>query len=224
MIFINNKYTSIYYKIINRANTRILPKDTYNERHHIIPKSLGGSNEKNNLVRLTGREHLICHLLLIRMTTGIHKAHMVNAAWAMANLENKGQNRVRLSSRQYATLREQFSKTHSKRMKHHNPMHDPIVRKKYDAAIVKRGKTLGMTGKKHTEASNIKRRIANTGQFVSLEKRKAASDFHSNRPPEIKAIYDQVHSSNISCIFCRTMANPGTFKRWHGDKCKLKPN
>lgn len=224
MIFINNKYTAIYYKIVRRAAVRILPKELYKERHHIIPKSLGGNNTGENLVSLTGREHLICHMLLIRMTNGSYKASMVNAAWSMANLENKGQQRVRLSSRQYATLREQFSKTHSVRMTNNNPMSDPLVRKKYDAAIAKRGKTPGMTGKKHTEESNTKRRIANTGQVVSLEKRIAASEFHSNRPPEIKAIYDQIHSSNISCIHCRTVANPGTFKRWHGDKCKSKPN
>lgn len=224
MLFINNKYTAVYYKIICRAKDRILPKNLYRERHHIIPKSLGGSNSKENLVRLTGREHLLCHLLLIRMTVGGYKANMVNAAWAMANLENNSQHRVKLNSRQYARLREQFAKTHSKRMRDNNPMHNPIVREKYNAAIIKRGKTPGMTGKKHSEESNVRRRIANTGQYVPLEKRLAASVFHANRPPEVKAMYDQIHSSNISCIYCHTMANPGTFKRWHGDKCKLKPN
>lgn len=223
MIFINNKYTSIYYKIVNTALSRALPADVYREKHHIIPKSLGGNNAKENLVSLTGREHLVCHLLLIRMTNSKHKASMINAAWAMVNLENKDQIRTQLRSRQYATLREQFAKTHSDRMTNNNPMSNPEVRKKYDAAIIKRGRTPGMTGKKHTEKSNIKRRNANIGQFVPLEKRLAASMFHSNRPPELKAMYDQIHSSNISCIHCRTVANPGTFKRWHGDKCKLKP-
>jgi hypothetical protein len=220
MIFINNKYTAIYYKIVDRANHRTLPKDLYKERHHIVPKSLGGNNTKENMVSLTGREHLICHLLLIRMTIGASKASMVSAAWSMANLENKGQQRVRLGSRQYAVLREQFSAAHSVRMSNNNPMSDPTVRQKYDIAIINRGKTPGMTGKKHTDESNIKRRIANTGQVVPLEKRQAASEFHSNRPAELKAKYDQVHSSSICCIFCHRTSNPGTFKRWHGDNCK----
>lgn len=224
MIFIKNKYTSIYYRIIDRAINRKLSPELYKERHHIIPKSLGGNDDRHNLVYLTGREHLICHLLLVKMTTNKDKASMIAAAWSMANLENDNQTRKKLNSRQYETLREQFSRTHSKRMKENNPMHDPEVRKKYDDAIIKRGKTLGMTGKKQSKESNMKRRIANKGQVVPLEKRLAASKFHSNRPPEMKAIYDQIHSSNISCIFCRTMANPGTFKRWHGDKCKLKTN
>lgn len=220
MIFIKNKYTTVYYQLIHRASNRVLPKDAYRERHHIMPKSLGGNNTAENIVSLTGREHLICHLLLIRMTNSSHKASMVNAAWAMANLENKDQQRVRLSSRQYATLREQFSRAHSERMTNNNPMSNPVVRKKYDASIIKRGKTPGMTGKKHTKESNVKRRIANIGQFVPMGKRLAASEFHANRSTEMKAMYDQIHSSNICCIYCQKTANPGTFKRWHGDNCK----
>ena len=46
---------------------KLLPATTNKEIHHIIPKSLGGSNEKENLVCLTIREHYIAHLLLIKM-------------------------------------------------------------------------------------------------------------------------------------------------------------
>lgn len=37
------------------------------ERHHIVPRSLGGSNDKENIVKLTLREHYIAHLLLCRI-------------------------------------------------------------------------------------------------------------------------------------------------------------
>lgn len=67
-MYLQNKYTSIYYAIINRAKSRDLSKDVYTEKHHIIPRSLGGSNSKNNLVNLTAREHRLCHLLLPKMT------------------------------------------------------------------------------------------------------------------------------------------------------------
>ena len=42
MLFIDNKYTSWYYDIINCAKTRVLSKEIYAEIHHIIPSSLGG--------------------------------------------------------------------------------------------------------------------------------------------------------------------------------------
>jgi 5-methylcytosine-specific restriction endonuclease McrA len=37
----------------------------YKEIHHILPKSLGGSNDKSNLVELTAREHYIVHMLIM---------------------------------------------------------------------------------------------------------------------------------------------------------------
>jgi hypothetical protein len=66
--FIVNKYYHWYYSIINYRidNTPV----GYCEKHHILPKCLGGSNDKLNLVQLTAREHFICHLLLVKITVG----------------------------------------------------------------------------------------------------------------------------------------------------------
>ena len=47
MIFINNKYTTTYYSIINNANSRTITEG-YTENHHIIPKCLGGDNSHKN--------------------------------------------------------------------------------------------------------------------------------------------------------------------------------
>lgn len=220
MIFINNKYSTIYYKIVDRAKHRILPKETYVERHHIIPKSLGGTDDRENLVVLTGREHLICHLLLIRITESSDKAKMVSAAWSMANLENDGQSRTKLNTRQYSVLREQFSKHHSLRMTNNNPMKMPGIKEVHQRAIVKRGKTLGMTGKTHTEQTINLIKERNKGQIVPKEKRLAASIFHKNRPAELVEKYNRIHASTRMCEFCGKLANPGTYARWHGPNCK----
>jgi hypothetical protein len=105
MIFIHNKYTRIYYSIISNAQSRLLPKDVYTEKHHIIPKSLGGDNHVSNLVRLTAKEHFICHLFLTKMTTGRQKRKMAHAAWLMANVSGKGQTRYKTTSKIYELLR-----------------------------------------------------------------------------------------------------------------------
>jgi hypothetical protein len=55
-------YLKIYNQIIERAKHRIL--EGYSEKHHIIPRCMGGDNKKSNIVRLTAREHYICHWLL----------------------------------------------------------------------------------------------------------------------------------------------------------------
>lgn len=221
MIFINNKYTCIYNNIITIAKNRNKQHNIYYEQHHIIPKSLGGDNTPENLVYLTGREHLICHLLLIRMTYGENKAKMISAAWSMANLNNPNQQRQQLTARQYAELREQFSRTHSIRMKNNNPMHNPVVRKIHLDSIKRRGKTSGMTGKSHTEETKRKLREKNKNQFVPLEKRKAASLFHSTRSRELTEKYNSIHASNIPCEHCNKFSNPGTYARWHGKNCKV---
>lgn len=76
-------YSKIYFSIIeNRKNN---PYEGYVECHHIVPKSLGGTDEKSNLVNLSAREHFICHLLLAKMysegTINYHK--MVKAFMMM---------------------------------------------------------------------------------------------------------------------------------------------
>lgn len=57
-------YQKIYDNICKRGQERVLSKEIYAERHHIIPKCMGGSNDKSNLTILTAREHFICHWLL----------------------------------------------------------------------------------------------------------------------------------------------------------------
>jgi len=78
-MFLQNKYTKIYYQIINNAKNRLLEVGMYTERHHIVPKSLGGNNLDSNLVSLTAREHFICHRLLVKMTSGNNKRKMASS-------------------------------------------------------------------------------------------------------------------------------------------------
>lgn len=90
-MYLDNKYTTWYFNIINKSKTRIL--DGYFEIHHILPKCLGGKNNSENLVKLTAREHFICHLLLTKMTTGANKAKMVHAASSYVYWTTKKHNR-----------------------------------------------------------------------------------------------------------------------------------
>jgi len=107
-MYLQNKYTVWYHSIIDNAKIRIL--EGYGEVHHIIPKSLGGSNSKENLVKLTAREHFICHLLLTKMLPpGTTRNKMIHAAWAMTTLENPNQDRYKVTSKTYESLRIQYS-------------------------------------------------------------------------------------------------------------------
>lgn len=59
-------YQKIYDDICKRGQVRVLSKDIYTEKHHIIPRCLGGSDEKSNLTGLTAKEHYLVHLILAR--------------------------------------------------------------------------------------------------------------------------------------------------------------
>jgi DNA-binding CsgD family transcriptional regulator len=157
-IFLSNKYHRWYYNIIqNRLST---PVTGYTERHHIIPKSLGGSNSQSNLVALTAREHYLCHLLLVKMTEGSIRTAMLRAfnAFKMSSIKNSRH----LTARQYQTLR---TLTEGLPAWNNGKQHSPETRAKISAA--RKGQQSPMKGKQFSEtarsnmstaASNIDRR------------------------------------------------------------------
>lgn len=72
-------YKEHYNRLIARGLSRTF--DGYTERHHILPRCLGGTDEPQNLVRLTAEEHYVAHQLLIRIHPNSHK--LVNATMMM---------------------------------------------------------------------------------------------------------------------------------------------
>jgi hypothetical protein len=76
MQFLANKYTKWYYKIISSVKN-LGDRRGYLEVHHVIPTVCGGVGGEDNVVRLTAREHYICHMLLIKMTTGREQEELV---------------------------------------------------------------------------------------------------------------------------------------------------
>jgi broad specificity phosphatase PhoE len=84
-MFIQNKYYTWYCNIIQTAQNR--PKLTgYFENHHVIPRSLGGTDNLENIVSLTAREHFISHILLTKFTSSDNHHKMLYAVNMMSNL------------------------------------------------------------------------------------------------------------------------------------------
>ena len=61
-------YKQHYERLIARAKERTL--DGYFEKHHIVPRCLGGSDEIENMANLTPEEHFVAHQLLLKMYPG----------------------------------------------------------------------------------------------------------------------------------------------------------
>jgi hypothetical protein len=58
-------HKTVYDRLISRARGRT--PDGYSERHHVVPKCVGGTNKADNIVRLTPEEHFVAHQLLVHM-------------------------------------------------------------------------------------------------------------------------------------------------------------
>lgn len=199
MIFINNKYTSIYYKIIDRAKKRHL--GSYKERHHIIPKSLGGNNDTTNIVSLTAKEHFICHLLLTKMVSIDLKKKMTYAVWLMCNVKNHNQpNRYVPNSNTYQTIREQHSINVSANQTGRKKNYSSFAGKKHSLETLKLQREIKL-GKKNPNFGVI--------QKPEWNQKKSQSQKGILKP-------------KITCEVCEAVVGGhSNYFRWHGVNCKL---
>lgn len=144
------------------------------ESHHIIPKSLGGSNDKNNISFLSPREHFIAHALLTKMV--IEKKHKRSMAYAFARMKvsnNKSSyNRIgngRLYESVRKNLRELYSGENNPFFGDHRFIgnNNPFYGKKHSEETKEKirqqkknfGKDNHFFGKKHS--NNTKKIISN---------------------------------------------------------------
>jgi len=94
-------YQKVYNTLVRRGQNRIL--EGYSEKHHIIPRCIGGNDEETNLVSLTPEEHYLCHLLLVKIYP--NNIRLVKAAMFMVSA-NKDQQR---NNKAYGWLKRQYS-------------------------------------------------------------------------------------------------------------------
>lgn len=226
------KYKRWYTNIIAKRLNNLLTTEEYGEWHHIIPRSLGGEDVDENMVRLTAREHFICHWLLVKMTDGEDREKMVYALRLMrANNEYQQRYETKITARVYERLREEFSRIHSKNMAgDNNPAKRPEVGRAISESKIgvkrapfsqewlanlkatRQGERNGMYGKQHSEETREILRQQKLGRKHSEEtKQKIAKGAEGRKKPL------------IHCVHCgRDIASNG-YARFHGDKCKMKP-
>lgn len=107
-------YYQRYVKFIEFCKTS--PKEGYTERHHIVPKSLGGEDNEQNLVRLTAREHFIAHWMLWKAYRNVQMAMAFNF---MRQSPSSNSERY-INSKTYKLLKEQISKVLSESLSGEN--------------------------------------------------------------------------------------------------------
>lgn len=231
-------HKKIYEQLISNRKENLLDDSVYNEKHHIIPKCLGGSNKKENIVKLTAREHFIAHILLVRIYPigSVQRNKMLTALKRM-RYGNKEQSGVKNSARLYEYYRKEFSEMMSKRLKgvKHTPEHcknisnGKLGKKRFDIERYREA-SLKMwedeNFRKRQKELRVDRKLSsehkeNIGK--SLKNRERSEEI-KQKIKETKAINrlknPGEHDKHVKCKYCNMKTNAGNIKRFHNEKCK----
>lgn len=226
-MFNNSKYTRWYYQIIDRAQGRLLNNSIYTESHHIIPKSLGGTNKKTNLVLLSGREHFIVHWLLTKMVSGEFQQKMAYACKRMMHSKNASQHRYKISSRIYENLRTQLNIT-LKNRKFTNEWKEKLKRaaryradNESNAAKELRRKTMIAVNKSRKGEKRLATSGANNHMY-GVRLTGESNHFFGKKHTEATLAKLKVAKPKFQCQHCNTIVGgKSNYERWHNLNCKV---
>ena len=163
-------YQKIYKDLIQTAQLRpdISILNGYTEMHHILPKSMGGSDNKDNLVKLTAREHFIAHWLLWR----IHKNKAMAFAFHSMSVKSTSTKERYYNSRGYEIARKAMSE--SLKGTFQSEEHKNKISESLKGNLRKKGKKLSEESK--NKISQIKKGNKNClGRKLSEETKKKIS-------------------------------------------------
>jgi len=157
-------WASHYIKLVVRAKDRVV--DSYTEKHHVIPKCLGGANCDENYAILTPEEHYIAHQLLVKLFPSNKKL-----LFAAVYMTGKSRDLNRSNNKIYSWLKQRMSALQKGVPR---PPHVAV-----NIAIANRKRCLGISLNADQREKISK---AGKGRIVGEETRKKLSEI--NRTPE----------------------------------------
>lgn len=141
-------YLKHYHLLIEKADNRCILPNIYKEKHHIIPKCLGGSDSPDNLVNLFPEEHFIAHQLLVKIYPQKHG--LILACLLMSSHNNT----TLRSNKLYSWIRQKSNEYHKNKWKNDILFIDKM--KKYFKNRNISGENNPFYGKQHTEETKQK--------------------------------------------------------------------
>jgi hypothetical protein len=104
-------YKLIYDLLMQKAIIENNLDNIYYERHHIVPRCLGGTNDISNIAKLTPEQHYVAHQLLVKIYPNNYELIYACSMMCMGKIGNKLGSRS--NNKLYGWLRNKVS-THMK--------------------------------------------------------------------------------------------------------------
>lgn len=187
-----NKYLKWYINIIKKNKKNKIIHEVGYEIHHIIPKSCGGNNTNKNKVKLSFKEHFICHLLLTKIFANIDYHYKMLCAFKYMNTKSKyTEYRTNIiGSKLYDTVNSEYSKILSdmmvKRFKNIDYKNNHILKIKNSWINGKRDKQIEYMKKN----SPFKNKIIHD-KTMNTRKNNGSNIFITNNPMHNKISIDK---------------------------------
>lgn len=245
-MFIDNKYTRLYEVLTSRPDN---PEVEYCEKHHIIPRCLGGSNKRSNIIILTARKHFLVHWLLTKMCLDPkHTQKMKYAMRCMSWDKTKGRG---LKPWQYQIAKNKLSEASKNRIVSEATRNklSKSGKKRFEEKSERDKMSLAKLSSpfsKHSNATKLKMsasalRLRENPTYViahaeGTKKAQSTPEFRKKRSELAKMRYKErpelleglkgageAQKNNIViCPHCNKVGMNRPMKRWHFDKCKIK--
>lgn len=211
-------YKKIHDSIIYRAKNRTI--SGYTETHHILPKCLGGGNEKTNLVKLTAKEHWIIHQILCEIYPKNY-----SLLKSLECMMRKSENQIRdyvISGGQYERIKKECSILQSERLRGRKlkPFTEEHKRKISES---KKGKPSWSKGKKFSEDHRKNIGLSSKGR-IDGDKNPMKNPEVLNKHPSLFSENKNPSKNKKKCEICGIFVGGGNYVRWHGKNCKKLTN
>jgi hypothetical protein len=196
------EYERTYYRLMYMARGRLKIKGEH-ETHHIVPRAIGGSDSKDNLVHLTYREHFLAHWLLALFTEGEARYKMLRALYYMLQ-KSKNHSDRKVTSWQYE--RAQRANREASLGNQNAKGYQPTAERRTAQSIFMTGNQYAL-GYHHTE--DARRRMSQRRQGPDHPMARVVKCLNDGRifnTVKEAAEFYGVHGSNISKV-CRKNKN-----------------
>lgn len=191
----------------------------YFEAHHIVPRSMGGSDDADNMINLTARQHFVAHWMLARAMGG----SAARAFFMMSNFGKYGQ----VNSTTYAIARQKYAEQVSQQLKGKPSQCKFSEETKQKMRDAKLGKKLTPEHIEKMRQTRIGKKMPlEFGKKVSQAKRGIAtrgSGWSHSEETLVKMAASNRNRPMVTCPHCtKTVKDHGGAKRWHFDRCRFK--